>query len=59
MGSLPNAPIARRAKIADATTTGHTRLTGLMASYQLLADVDYRIRDPITVGVKLFWVDFG
>ena len=48
-----------RAKIAGTTTIGQARLTDVMAGYQLLAGVDYRIRDPITVGVKLRWADFG
>ena len=30
-----------------------------MAGYQLLAGVDYRLRDAVTLGVKFRWVDFG
>ncbi len=48
-----------RAKLAGTTTIGQARLTDVMAGYQLLAGLDYRLRDPITVGVKLRWAAFG
>ncbi len=48
-----------RAKIAGTTTIGDARLTDVMAGYQLLAGVDYRLRDPVTLGVKFRRVDFG
>lgn len=48
-----------RAKIAGTTTIGDSRLTDLLAGYQLLAGVDYRLREPVTLGVKFRWVDFG
>ena len=48
-----------RAKLAGTTTIGQARLTDVTAGYQLLAGVDYRLRDPITVGVKLRWAAFS
>ena len=48
-----------RARIAGTTTIGDARLTDVMAGYQLLAGVDYRLGEPIALGVKFRWVDFG
>ena len=48
-----------RAKIAGTTTIGDARLTDILAGYQLLAGVDYRLREPVTLGVRFRWVDFG
>ena len=48
-----------RAKIAGTTTIGDARLTDLLVGYQLLAGVDYRLGEPVTLGVKFRWVDFG
>ena len=48
-----------RAGIAGATTIGDARLTDVVAGYQLLAGLDYRLREAVTLGVKLRWVDFG
>ena len=48
-----------RAKIAGTTTIGDARLTDVMAGYQLLAGVDYRLREPVTMGVRFRWVNFG
>ena len=48
-----------RAKIAGTTTIGDARLTDVMAGYQLLAGVDYRLGEPVALGVKFRWVDFG
>ena len=48
-----------RAKIAGTTTIGDARLTDVMVGYQLLAGVDHRFREGITLGVKFRWVDFG
>ena len=48
-----------RAKIAGTTTIGDARLTDVVAGYQLLAGVDYRLREPVTLGMRFRWVDFG
>ena len=47
------------AKIAGTTTIGDARLTDVMAGYQLVAGVDYRRREPVTLGVRFRWVAFG
>ncbi len=48
-----------RARIAGTTTIGDARLTDVMAGYQLLAGVDYRLSEPVTLGAKFRWADFG
>ena len=48
-----------RAKLAGTTTIGDARLTDVMVGSQLLMGLDYRLRDPLTVGLKLRWVRFG
>ncbi len=48
-----------RARIAGTTTIGDARLTDVVTGYQLLAGVDYRLREPATLGVRFQWVDFG
>ena len=50
---------ALRAKVAGTTTIGDARLTDVMLGYQLLAGVDYRLRDTVTLGMKFRWADFG
>ena len=48
-----------RAKLAGTTTIGDGRLTDAMVGYQVFAGVDYRLRDPVTLGVKFRWAEFG
>ncbi len=48
-----------RAKLAGTTTIGQARLTDVVAGYQLLAGLDYRLGDSTTVGAKLRWAAFG
>ena len=48
-----------RAKLAGTTTIGDARLTDAMVGFQLLAGVDYKLRDPVTLGLKFRWADFG
>ena len=48
-----------RAKLAGTTTIGEARLMDVLVGYQLLAGLDYRLRDPAAVGVKFRWTDFG
>ena len=50
---------ALKAKLAGTTTIGDARLTDLMVGYQVLAGVDYALSDPVTLGLKFRWVDFG
>ena len=48
-----------RAKLAGSTTIGDARLTDVVVGYQVLAGVDYRLSDPVMLGVKFRWADFG
>ena len=48
-----------RARLAGTTSLAEARLTDSMAGYQLLGGVDYRLSDPVTLGVKFRWADFG
>ena len=48
-----------RATLAGTTSLADARLTDSMVGYQLLAGVDYRLSDPVTLGVKFRWTDFG
>ncbi|MDE0109092.1 MAG: outer membrane beta-barrel protein [Bryobacterales bacterium] len=50
---------ALRAKVAGTTTIGDARLTDVTLGYQLLAGVDYRLRETVTLGMKFRWTDFG
>ena len=45
-----------RAKLAGTTTIGRSRPTDVILRYQVLAGLDYRIRDPLTLGVKFRWL---
>ena len=48
-----------RAKVAGTTTIGDARLADVTLGYQLLAGVDYRLRDTVTLGMKFRWADLG
>ena len=48
-----------RARLAGTTSLAEARLTDSMAGYQVLGGVDYRLSDPVTLGVKFRWADFG
>ena len=48
-----------RARLAGTTTVGDARLTDIMVGYQVVGGVDYRLSDPVTLGVKVRWADFG
>ncbi len=50
---------ALRAKVAGTTTIGDARLTDLTVGYQVLAGVDYRLRETVTLGMKFRWADLG
>ena len=48
-----------RAALAGTTSVAEARLTDSLPGYQLLAGVDYRLAEPVTLGVKFRWADFG
>ncbi len=48
-----------RGKLAGTTTIGDARLTDVVVGYQLLGGLDFRFRDPLTLGIKARWASFG
>ena len=48
-----------RATLAGTTSVAEARLTDSMPGYQLLAGVDYRLGEPVTLGVKFRWAELG
>lgn len=48
-----------RGKLAGTTTIGDAPLADVLLGYQLLGGLDYRIRDPVTLGIKVRWARFG
>ncbi len=50
---------ALRATLAGTTSVAEARLTDSLPGYQLLAGLDYRLAEPVTLGVKFRWADFG
>ncbi len=47
-----------RERLAGTTTIGRNKLSDTLFGWQALAGVDYRISDPVTVGLKFRWADF-
>ena len=47
------------AKLAGTTSVTNANLSDLLFGYQVLAGVDYQISDPMTIGLKFRWADFG
>lgn len=45
--------------LAGTTTLASAKLTDVLFGYQVLAGVDYRVSDPVTIGLKFRWADFG
>ncbi len=48
-----------KAAVAGTTTIGRSKLSDTLFGYQAIAGVDYRISEPVTIGLKFRWVDFG
>ena len=46
-------------RLAGTSTVGRSELSDTMFGYQAIAGMDYRISEPITIGLKFRWVDFG
>ena len=53
-----NDPVLR-ARIAGTTTIAMAKLSDTLLAYQAVAGVDYQVSEPITVGLKVRWVNFG
>lgn len=45
--------------LAGTTTIADRKLTDTLFGYQILAGLDYRVSDPVSIGLKFRWVDFG
>ena len=46
-------------EISGTITTDSARLSDLLFGYQALAGVDYQVSDPVTIGLKFRWADYG
>lgn len=49
----------RRQLLAGTTSIGRSKLSDTLFGYQAIAGVDYRISDPVTIGLKFRWADFS
>ena len=45
--------------LAGTTTIADRKLTDTLFGYQILAGVDYRVSEPVSIGLKFRWADFG
>ncbi len=45
--------------LAGSTTIAERKLTDTLFGYQVLAGVDYQLSDPVSIGLKFRWADFG
>ena len=46
-------------KLAGTITGDRAKLSDLLFGYQALAGVDYQVSDPVSIGLKFRWADFG
>ena len=46
-------------EISGTITTDSARLSDVLFGYQALAGVDYQVSEPITIGLKFRWADYG
>ena len=46
-------------RVAGTTTIGRAKLSDTLFGYQVLAGVDYQVSDPVSIGLKFRWADFG
>ena len=56
--TFPNNPELRQ-KLAGTTTIGRAKLSDTLFGYQVLAGVDYQVSEPVSIGLKFRWADFG
>ena len=45
--------------LAGTTTIGRGKLSDTLFGYQIVAGVDYRVSEPVSIGLKFRWADFG
>ena len=46
-------------KVAGTTTIARAKLSDTLFGYQVIAGVDYQVTDPVSIGLKFRWADFG
>ena len=46
-------------EIAGTITADRAKLSDLLPGYQAVAGLDYRVSDPVTIGLKFRWASFG
>ena len=46
-------------RLAGRLTTDSATLSDTLFGYQALAGLDYQVSDPVTIGLKFRWADFG
>ncbi len=46
-------------KVAGTTTISRAKLSDTLFGYQAIAGVDYQVSDPVSIGLKFRWADFG
>ncbi len=56
---MMNADNPMNRQLAGTTTIANKKLTDTLFGYQILAGVDYRVSDPVSIGLKFRWADFG
>lgn len=51
--------LALNRRLAGATTIGRGKLSDTLFGYQVLAGLDYQVSEPVSIGLKVRWADFG
>ena len=46
-------------KVAGTTTIARAKLSDTLFGYQVVAGVDYQVSEPVSIGLKFRWADFG
>ena len=46
-------------RLAGTTSIARAKLSDTLFGYQLIAGVDYQVSEPVTIGLKFRWADFG
>ena len=45
--------------VAGTTTIGRAKFSDTLFGYQVIAGVDYQVSEPVSIGLKFRWADFG
>ena len=45
--------------VAGTTSIARAKLSDTLFGYQVIAGVDYQVTDPVSIGLKFRWADFG